>query len=136
MWKLVSSYFSFGEWILSDSSEKPIISESIFNWSLKAPTIGIDPPQPANHRLGAPFGGERAASPRQRLGGKRQIDRRRGAVRDEPRLAIVGQARLHEGAESGDDRLRILLRDQPERELGAGLGRAARSSGLPPCSRR
>src|SRR5437016_11483332 len=46
LWKLVRSYFSFGEWTRSSSSAKPTRSVSILSTRLKSATIGIEPPSP------------------------------------------------------------------------------------------
>src|SRR6202008_3948429 len=45
-WKLLRSYFSFGEWMLSSSSPKPTRSESRPSVRLKSATIGIEAPDP------------------------------------------------------------------------------------------
>ena len=46
MWKLLRSYFSFGEWMLSSSRPNPISTVSRPSVRLKSATIGIDAPEP------------------------------------------------------------------------------------------
>src|SRR6478609_10808065 len=46
LWKLLRSYFSFGEWMLSSSRPKPTSRESSPSVFLKSATIGIEAPEP------------------------------------------------------------------------------------------
>src|ERR1043166_561321 len=46
LWKLLRSYFSFGEWMLSSSRPKPTSSESRPSVFLKSATTGIEAPEP------------------------------------------------------------------------------------------
>src|SRR5205823_8368099 len=46
LWKLVRSYFSFGECTRSSSSANPTMIVSMPRTRLKSPTIGIEPPSP------------------------------------------------------------------------------------------
>src|SRR5438552_1561357 len=46
LWKLVRSYFSFGECTRSSSSAKPTMIVSMPSTRLKSATIGIEPPSP------------------------------------------------------------------------------------------
>ena len=136
LWNDVSSYFSLGEWMRSSSRLKPIISVSILSASLNEPTIGIEPPQPrAPARCPIPACSARRA----RVNASEEngsADGTRRAVREELGAAIVGQARLDEGAERRGDRLGILVGDETEREFGAGLRRQHGLRALSPYSRR
>ena len=103
---------------------------------LNEPTIGIDPPLPTS-AAGLPHSASSARRARRNAwflidsemaglpawlmnsaftsGGSRDVTKERNGLRDA---------------------LRVLLADEPERNLGAGLGRQDRLCALRPCSRR
>ena len=70
-----------------------------------------------------PFGLQRAARDPQHLVLDRQRDGGAAAMAEEFRLHVRRQARGDESAEGFEDPLGVLLADEPERDLGAGLGR-------------
>src|SRR5436190_8887016 len=49
LWKLLRSYFSFGEWMLSSSRPKPTSRLSRPSVRLKSATIGIEAPEPISN---------------------------------------------------------------------------------------
>ena len=88
LWKLFRSYFSFGEWMLSSSRPKPTITVSRPRVRLKSATIGIDAPEPDQHRLLAPLVGQRAPGGGERLHVPVERDGRRAGMVGEFGLAI------------------------------------------------
>src|ERR1700730_13233559 len=89
----------------SSSRPNPIINASIPRSRLKAPTIGIEPPQPA--RTGSLPHSACNALP----------------ARDKAAGAVGGQPILDEVREGFSDFDRIFRSDEPEREFGARLRR-------------
>ena len=81
-------------------------------------------PAAADQRRGlAPFGLERATGEAQRLVLGRQRNGGAAGVADELGLHVRRQPRCDEGPKRLRDALRVLLADEPKRNLGAGLGR-------------
>src|ERR1700731_2627687 len=66
------------------------------------------------NRLLAPFGLQRPARPRQRLGTERKLHRTRRAMREKFGAAIGGQPILDESPEDFGDPVRILRSGEPE----------------------
>ena len=101
LWKLVRSYFSFGECTRSSSSPKPTSRVSRPSVRLKSPTIGIEPPEPMVTGLAAPFVRQRGLGARSSAGHVvGELDRARALVRDELDRAIGRNARAHERFEA------------------------------------
>ena len=122
LWKEVSSYFSFGEWMRSSSSAEADqqrfhaeIGLEVADHRDRAATAGHDGrlrPLVRQRRLGL--------AQERRVVGK--LDGRRAAMLVEVDRTVGRDARLDELPERGPDLLRILLVHEAERDLGRGLG--------------
>ncbi len=123
MWKLVSSYFSFGEWMRSSSSAKADQQRVHAEAALQQADDRDRAAAADEGGLAVPFLGQR---PARRLEG-RVIERHDGgapaAARLEARPAVGRQAVADEGPEELADALGVLVADQPEADLGVRLGR-------------
>ena len=117
LWKLLSSYFSFGLWMRSSARPKPTITTSTPSLFLISVVTGIEPPPPMkaaslpHSSVSAPWVFWNTGA------GGVEGDRGAGAVLVELDRAVGREPAVDVLAEGGADLVRVLVEDQAEGDL-------------------